>query len=217
MRTTSNSVAMRDSAEQSVLIERAKGGDVRAFEALIEPHVAQVRRFARAFCRDRALAEDLAQDVLLKAYLSIRSYRLQAAFSTWLFRITRNACIDYTRSAAASRGRRTQVLLDEPPETPNQAPDARLERAQLGEQLWKALQSLPVEYRTAVVLFDVEGMTQEEVAAVEGVAIGTVKSRVARGRKRLREQLSRAGLVEPGPGTRGAATTLNPGEAKAHE
>ncbi|MDD9938619.1 MAG: RNA polymerase sigma factor [Myxococcales bacterium] len=184
-------------AEQSALIERAKEGDVAAFERLIGDELPRVRRFARSICRNQAEADDLAQDALLKAYVSIRSYRFQATFSTWLFRIVRNAFIDYTRSAHGKRAARSQPIGPELelPAHEQGRPDVSLARRELSAQLWGALQALPVEYRTAIVLFDVEGFSQEEVAAVEGVAVGTIKSRLSRGRRQLRGILEGQGLV----------------------
>lgn len=186
---------MPSPAEPSSLIARAKQGDVRAFEQLIAEHVPRVRRFARSMCADAAEADDLAQDALLKAYQSLGSYGFQSAFSTWLFRIVRNAFIDNRRSAHAKRRAHTDVLegdgiADETSDTP----DTGLLRDELRAQLWDALRALPIEYRSTVLLFDVEGLSQEEVAAIEGVAVGTVKSRLSRGRAQLREALVQAGV-----------------------
>ena len=182
---------MPDPSEQ--LIERAKGGDVRAFEQLVEHHIPRVRRFARSMCVDVVEADDIAQEALLKAYTSIRSYRFQSAFSTWLFRIVRNAFIDSIRSAQAKRRARTDGI-----ERASQArapaierPDETLAQKEVREQLWQALRELPLEFRTAVVLFDVEGMSHEEIAVVEAVAVGTVKSRLSRGRRQLRAVLTK--------------------------
>ncbi|MGD8859971.1 MAG: sigma-70 family RNA polymerase sigma factor [Myxococcales bacterium] len=191
---------MSDAAEQHALVQRAKDGDVAAFERLVAPHVPRVRRFARSMCSDPADADDVAQDALVKAYLAVRSYRYQAAFSTWLYRIVRNTFIDSTRSAHARRRDRTETLepAQEPAGGAGDRPDEQLLRARRRALLWDALRKLPTEYRTAVVLFDLEGFSQEEVAAIEEVALGTVKSRISRGRKQLRALLGEQDLLEAG-------------------
>src|SRR5690349_17767363 len=98
------------SMEQTGLLERAKQGDLRAFEALLVEHVPRIRRFARAMCQNPADADDLAQDALLKAYLAVRSYRFQAAFSTWLYRVVRNAFLDHARAAGTKQRARDRAL-----------------------------------------------------------------------------------------------------------
>jgi len=186
--------------EQSGLIERAKQGDLRAFEQLLADQVPRIRRFARSMCANPADADDLAQEALLKAYLALHGYRFQAAFSTWLFRVVRNTCIDHARqSATRTRALNEAVRVSEDDAARAQAlPDEALQRAELSALLWDALRALPVEFRTAVVLFDVEGLSHEEVAAVEGVALGTVKSRLSRGRAQLRAWLQAHGVEADG-------------------
>jgi RNA polymerase sigma-70 factor (ECF subfamily) len=184
------------SMDQSALIERAKQGDLRAFEQLLAEHVPRIRRFARSMCRDATDADDLAQDALLKAYLALGGYRFTSSFSTWLYRVVRNAFIDHARQEASRR--RVAIEAAEPAherETPETSPpDELLAKGELRAALWDALRALPLEYRTAVVLFDVEGLSHEEVAAVEGVALGTIKSRLSRGRVQLRALLALRGV-----------------------
>lgn len=186
--------------EQTALLERAKQGDLRAFEQLLSEHVPRIRRFARAMCRNPADADDLAQEALLKAYMALRSYRFQAAFSTWLYRVVRNTFIDHARAKATrERGQdRSLGVEDELAPDGGPGPEEALAREQLRAALWDALRQLPLEFRTALVLFDLEGLSHEEVAAVEGVPIGTVKSRLSRGRAQLRAILSQHGELELG-------------------
>ena len=188
------------SMDQSALIERAKQGDLRAFEQLLAEHLPRIRRFARSMCKDPTDADDLAQDALLKAYLALRSYRFSSAFSTWLYRVVRNTFIDHARQDASRKrllAEASEPTLDR--DTPETAPpDELIEKDQLRAALWDALRALPLEYRTTVVLFDVEGLSHEEVAAVEGVAVGTVKSRLSRGRGQLRGMLAARGVASAG-------------------
>jgi RNA polymerase sigma-70 factor (ECF subfamily) len=181
--------------DQTALLERAKQGDLRAFELLLSEHVPRIRRFARAMCRNPADADDLAQEALLKAYQALRSYRFQAAFSTWLYRVVRNTFIDHARAKATRERGQNRSLGPEDERAPDAAPgpEEALAREQLRAALWDALRQLPLEFRTALVLFDLEGLSHEEVAAVEGVPIGTVKSRLSRGRAQLRTILSERG------------------------
>lgn len=191
---------MVDEPEQRELIERAKEGDVAAFERLIEPHLPRVRRFARSMMSEPADADDLAQEAVLKAYVGIRTYRHHSSFSTWLYRIVRNACIDVSRSAYQKRRQKSEPL-DAESEACTRAttpPEANLEQGRRRERLWAALRRLPPEYRSAVVLFDLEGLTQDEVAAIETVSVGTVKSRISRGRKQLRTLLSEDAAFDAG-------------------
>lgn len=195
--------------ELRALIAEAQDGSVRAFELLISAHLPQVRRFARAFARSDADADDLAQDALVKVYKSLRSFRFQSAFKTWLYSVVRNVFFDAVRSRAGRERSLEEPLATDHAQAPSSAdtPDEGLAREEERQRLWRALRALPPEFRTAVVLFDVEGHSYEEVAAIESVPIGTIKSRLSRGRALLRTLL--AGEPSPGPseGTAGAGTS----------
>jgi RNA polymerase sigma-70 factor (ECF subfamily) len=199
------------------LVARAQAGEVRAFEALVAGHLPQVRRFARAFAASAADADDLAQDALLRVHRNLRLFRWQASFSSWLYAIVRNAFLDAERGRAATRRAREEPLRPEHAEAAGgERPDEALQQAQERERVWAALRQVPVEFRTALVLFDIEGSTYDEVAAVEGVAVGTVKSRLFRGRAHLRRLLGEAEGAGPGSGasrpsgTVGAPPTSHP-------
>jgi RNA polymerase sigma-70 factor (ECF subfamily) len=178
--------------EQRALILEAQDGSVRAFELLIASHMPQVRRFARAFVASDADVDDLAQEALVKVYKSLRSFRFQSAFKTWLYAVVRNVFFDATRSRAGRGRALEEPLAQDHSRTPSgdEPADEGLARAEERERLWRALRALPAEFRTAVVLFDVEGHSYEEVAAIEGVPVGTVKSRLSRGRTQLRALLA---------------------------
>jgi RNA polymerase sigma-70 factor (ECF subfamily) len=181
----------RDEVDQ--WIARAQDGDIRAFEALVSDQLPVVRRFARAFARSDSDADDLAQDALLRVYRNLKSFRYQSAFSTWLYSVVRSAFLDAAKASAA----RTR-LLEEPlgrdhlEVTGGTRPDDAAEGEDERRRLWRAIREVPVEFRTALVLFDIEGCTYDEVAAIEGIAVGTVKSRLHRARGQLRVLLDAA-------------------------
>lgn len=181
--------------DERKLIERAQSGDARAFEELIGRHIDQVRRFARGFAPTAHESDDLAQEALVKAYLAIRSYRYQSAFSTWLFRITRNVCIDHARSRRGKQQLREDAFEGERHADETQSQEERVVQEQLRVRVWAALEKVPVKYRSALILFDIEGLSYEEIAAVESVPVGTVRSRINRGRAHLKKLLARTTLA----------------------
>ena len=186
--------------DDEALVARAQAGDARAFEELVASHLGEVRRFARAFVASEADADDLAQEALVKVYRSLRSFRRQAAFTTWLYAVVRNALVDFTRSRAGQARAREVALGPEHGEGPSAeaAADEQLAAAEERRRLWRALRQVQLEFRTALVLFDVEGHTYDEIAAIEGVAVGTVKSRLSRGRAQLRRHLEAEAAAEVG-------------------
>lgn len=201
---------MVENDELRALVAEAQDGSVRAFEILVSAHLPQVRRFARAFSRSDADADDLAQEALVKVYKSLRSFRFQSAFKTWLYSVVRNVFLDTTRSRAGRERSHEDPLPANHAQLPSNAEpaDEGLARAEERQRIWRALRELPPEFRTAVVLFDVEGHTYDEVAAIEGVPIGTVKSRLSRGRVLLRALLAGERAPEA-PASEGGAGTYD--------
>jgi RNA polymerase sigma-70 factor (ECF subfamily) len=155
-------------------IRAAARGDPAAFERLVRTYQAPVFRFLRHLVGDRSLAEDLTQDTFLRLHRRLGSFRFQSKFSTWLFQVARNAAADELRR----HQRQARLLQVAPLPGPPSAPDARAE-------LRIALADLPVAMREPLLLVEVGGFTYAEVAAVLGVPVGTVKSRVFSARARL--------------------------------
>ncbi len=192
------------------LVERAQAGEVRAFEALIEAELPRIRRYARAFAGADQDADDLAQEALVRVYKSLRSFRWQSAFSTWLFAVVRSAFLDALKGRAGTRRALEEPLDDDHRQLEGgDRPDERLAAEQDRQRVWAALRQVPVEFRGALVLFDIEGCSYDEVATIEAVAVGTVKSRLSRGRAHLRRLLEADGEGAPTesrrPGTPGTA------------
>jgi RNA polymerase sigma-70 factor (ECF subfamily) len=197
------------------LVLRAQAGDVRAFEALVESQLGRVRRFARAFAASEPDADDLAQEALVRVYRGLRGFRWQSAFSTWLYSVVRSAFLDAVKGRAATRREVEEPLGVDHAERPGgERPDELHAAAEERRRVWAALREVPQEFRTAVVLFDIEGCSYDEVAAIEGVAVGTVKSRLHRGRAQLRRLLEATGEEgapsTPEAGTSGVATSSHP-------
>lgn len=184
----------RDVARESRLIASAQRGDARAFNELAATLLDGLYTVAYRTLGRQDLAADVVQETLLSAYHNIRSFR-GGLFRAWLTRIAVNKSYDALRSIQRRREDPLDELApgeDEEPALPA-ATDDPVDVAlthELRRHLQAGLQHLPFDQRTAVVLFDVEGYSYEEIASIAGVAVGTVKSRISRGRARLRELLA---------------------------
>jgi len=186
--------------ELDALVARAQAGDVTAFEALVAAHLGQVRRYARAFEAREADADDLAQEALLKVHRCLRQFRHQSSFSTWLFAVVRTTFLDALKGRARRERGLERALGPADAEAPSGAlpADEGLARAEERDRLWRALREVSAEFRSAVMLYDLEGHTYDEVAAIEGVPVGTIRSRLSRGREQLRRALERLEAESPG-------------------
>lgn len=180
------------------LVDRLKGHDPTAVEDLSASYGAKIYQLAFRYLKNREDAEEVAQDVLLKVYQKIDAFRGDAALSSWIYRITFNA--------AMSRLREFKQNLPNAPETTREGEGPRppgrevvdwspladedVFRAEMRKTLVRALQGLPLPYRAAVLLRDVQGLSTEEASAVLHVKTQTLKSRLHRGRLMLRGQLT---------------------------
>ena len=156
-------------------------------------HRARLLAVARALCGSAQLAEDLTQETFMRVFRSLKHYQ-PGTFEGWLHRITTNLFLDMVRK----RGRvRMEALPEDYDRVPADEPDPEqiYHDARLDPDLQAALDSLPPDFRAAVVLCDIEGLSYEEVGATLGVKLGTVRSRIHRGRQALRDYLAgRSGL-----------------------
>ena len=171
--------------DEPALVARALAGDRIALGVLVTRFAAPVRRLAYAILRDADEAEDAAQDGVLQALVKLDRYDPTRPFGPWLMRIVTNAAIDRRRRRAV----RDTSELDEELAGGGPLPDVDVDRLALRQRLAMALDKLPERYRVAVVLFDVEGYSQAEIAEILGVAPGTVRSAVFHARRRLRRWL----------------------------
>jgi RNA polymerase sigma-70 factor (ECF subfamily) len=164
-------------------VERARIGDLEAFEELYRASVGRVHGLCLRMCRDPHLAEELTQESYILAWRKLATFRGDSRFSTWLHRIAVNVILGHFRSA----GRRLDALSGEDAEP---VEPVVLTVPGLAVDLERAIAGLPTGARTVFVLHDVEGYTHEEIAQMAGVAVGTSKAQLSRARTLLRKVLS---------------------------
>ena len=181
---------------EAALIERCLAGDDTAHAALVFEHHRLVLGLATHLLGDREEALDLSQEVFLRVFRTLHRFRGQSSLRTWIFRIVVNQVRNRQRWWRR-RQRSNQVSLDEHIRDHGEmvlgaeacTPDRELTRKELGARLKTAIQHLPFEQRTALVLREVQGLRYEEIAFSLGLPVGTVKSRLTRARQALREEL----------------------------
>jgi RNA polymerase sigma-70 factor (ECF subfamily) len=190
----------RDEEEQ--LIARSQRGDVSAFNQLVLSYQQIAYTVAFRMLGDADTAADITQEAFIAAFRSISTFRGGSSFRAWLLRITSNLVCDHWRHVQRHPAESLEELTDEE-ESPSgsvlsslaatdleENPEASLLKRELQELIQRGLQALPLDQRVAVVLCDVQGLSYEEIAAVTQATLGTVRSRIARGRARLRNYLS---------------------------
>ncbi|MEI7034007.1 RNA polymerase sigma factor SigM [Streptomyces pratensis] len=201
-----------EAPNDSELLARHVAGDPDAFGELVRRHRDRLWAVALRTLGDREEAADAVQDALVSAFRAAHTFRGQSAVTTWLHRITVNACLDRVRKAASRRtspvddAERLDRLLE-----PHESAEAPAVRQDLHRQLQEAMATLPAEQRAALVLVDMQGYPVAEAAAILKVPSGTVKSRCARGRAKLAPLVRhlRAGTGERSPGRSDDATARN--------
>ena len=194
--------------EEAKAIRAVLDGDADAFEALVKACEKQVYHIALNMTGSEEDAFDISQDVFLKAYRSLRSFRQESSFQTWVCRLAANRCIDFLRK---QKRRGKTVSLDEPddlgrlPELPDEryAPEQVVERRERTRLLRAAMQKLPEDQRIILVLREVEGFSYQEISEALELEPGTVKSRIARARARLAELLTEHGNFFPAAASKG--------------
>jgi RNA polymerase sigma-70 factor (ECF subfamily) len=197
-----------DSAAEQALIAAARSGDRTALETLLRTHLPGIHAVCNRMCTDRGDADDAAQNALVSIARGLEGFDGRSSLSSWIYRITTNACLDELR-----RRRRRPEPVDlallptsSEPLSMQESPDAVAVAGETRRELVSALSELPEEFRVAVVLRDVADLDYASIAEITGVAIGTVRSRIARGRGRLADILA--------PGTESTPSTSNPAETK---
>jgi RNA polymerase sigma-70 factor (ECF subfamily) len=192
---------MRDSQGDAALVARLQGGDERAVAELATTYGSKIYQLAFRYLRNKEDAEEVTQDVLYKVYRKADAFRGDAAFSSWIYRITFNAAmsrlrtahhqraIDDDRQTVSGDGEAPTVTAREVADWSDMA-DERILRRQLRRRVFRAILALPAIYRAPVMLRDIQGMSTEEASAMLRVKDQTLKSRLHRGRLILRKQLA---------------------------
>lgn len=187
--------------QEYLIVQRVLEGDTNAFEELVLEYEKKVYSVALRMLNNSEDAADMTQEAFIKAYNSLSGFRGDSKFSVWLTRIVSNLCLDFMRS----RNRRPTVSLsmeDEDGEDvqldiadSSQSPEELLERSLTRESVRRGLQSLPEDYREILLLREIQGLSYDEIAAALDIEVGTVKSRIFRGRKKLCDYLIKDGNI----------------------
>lgn len=187
---------MSDREIDQQLVERVQRGDKQAFGLLVAKYQRKLARLLSRLIRDPAEVEDVAQETFIKAYRALPSFRGDSAFYTWLYRIG----INTAKNFLVSQGRRAPTTTEfdsEEAETFDDGeqlrdintPERLMMTKQIGETVNGAMEALPEELKTAIVLREIEGLSYEEIASIMECPIGTVRSRIFRAREAISEKL----------------------------
>ena len=180
-----------------ILVRRAKRGDYKAFDLLVLKYQSRIIGISMKFVKDIHIAEDIAQESFIKAYKSLNSFREESAFYTWLYRIAANTSKNYLTSKKRKKEySESEVFSSEDLnfdifDIPGgDSPEEILGANNLREVIFESLSNLPEDIRTAISLREFEGLSYEEISEVLDCPIGTVRSRIFRGREIIQEKIS---------------------------
>ena len=178
--------------EDIVLVRRAQKGDYEAFNLLVLKYQSRIISLAHKFVKDIHLAEDIAQESFIKVHKSLNSFREESAFFTWLYRVAVNTAKNYLSSKQRKKEMSISEIVD--PDGHNifdkltaDSPEDILTANNLRDVIFKSFSALPEEIRTALSLREFEGLSYEEIAKILDCPIGTVRSRIFRGREQIQE------------------------------
>ena len=176
-----------------LLLRRACKGDVQAFEELMQSHESRIYAIALRMMGNREDAQDCAQEAMVRIYRAMGSFKGQSALATWIYRITMNTCLDELRRRKARKVTSLDSLVDTgwSPTDTGDTPEEHGLRVEKQNALNQAIQSLPDDMRAAIILRNVKGYSYDEIASILDANVGTIKSRISRGREKLREILSK--------------------------
>jgi RNA polymerase sigma-70 factor (ECF subfamily) len=184
-----------DREGDQLLVERVQAGERQAFDLLVSKYQRRLMRLVSRIVHDPAEAEDVVQETFIKAFRALRHFRGDAAFYTWLYRIG----INTAKNFLVNQGRRPATASEPELEQAGQGegealrdintPESMLASKQIAQTVNEAMDALPLDLRTAIVLREIEGLSYEEISAIMGCPIGTVRSRIFRAREVIAEKL----------------------------
>ena len=182
------------------LVAQARRGDESAFEALVTENEKRIYNLCRRLTGNQEDAAELTQEAFLNAWRGLGRFQGESSFSTWLYRLATNACIDFLRKEKRRQSLSMTVSLDDEEEArqvelPDEryAPEGALERAEARRAVAEGLKRLTLEHRQVLVMREIHGLSYAEIGQVLGLEEGTVKSRIARARGALRKVLTERG------------------------
>jgi len=173
------------------VLRKAQRGDERAFSLIVRAYEVPVFNYVMRLVGDRALAEDLTQEVFIRVFQGLPKFSLRSKFTTWLFQVTKNRVLDELR--ASERRPRALVALDDAP--PLEVLDAPAEQVETIEALWAAVDGLNTDLKMALLLRDVVGLSYNEIADSLDTTLATVKWRIFKAREEVQLALAREGIT----------------------
>jgi RNA polymerase sigma-70 factor (ECF subfamily) len=181
----------------AVLVRRCQDGDYAAFDEIVARYKDGVYNYIWRMISDRDDVDDLAQEVFVRAFGSIKKFRQESNLRTWLYRIASNICIDKYRRSGPEKALKVPLEREmgddswEPIELPDSSfdPSRMFDQTELRKEIDNALLRLPEKLRSVIVLYDIEGMAYDEIAETLDCPLGTVKSRLFKARMQLRGML----------------------------
>ncbi len=173
------------------VLRKAQRGDERAFSIIVRTYEVPVFNYVMRLVGERALAEDLTQEVFLRVFQGLPKFSLRSKFTTWLFQVTKNRVLDELR--ASERRPRAVVAIDDI--APLEVLDAPIERLEEIDALWRAIEDLSTDLKMALLLRDVVGLSYTEIADSLEITLATVKWRIYKGREEVQLALAREGIT----------------------
>ena len=173
------------------VLRKAQRGDERAFSLIVRAYEVPVFNYVMRLVGDRALAEDLTQEVFIRVFQGLPKFSLRSKFTTWLFQVTKNRVLDELR--ASERRPRGLVAIDDAP--PLEVLDAPVEQVEMIQALWVAVDGLNTDLKMALLLRDVVGLSYNEIADSLDTTLATVKWRIFKAREEVQLALAREGIT----------------------
>ncbi len=187
-------------ADDQILVDRYQAGDEKAFTELVLKYQRKVYMMVYGMVSNHQDAKELTQEVFLRVYKHLKNFEGTSSFYTWLYRITRNLCIDYyrrrkVRTSEFNDGLRNASAREEQifpvvSSASRETPTGRLLKEELAQQIREAMDKLPPKHREILILRELEGLAYQEIADTLGISIGTVMSRLHHARKKMQKRLA---------------------------